>query len=133
MAPVNNTIVAPSIARSYLEPLLAGDRNGARQVVDAALAEGYEPMALLNGLIWPTMELLQSLYREDRVTISSLNLATRLNRSICDQLCAKLDRAEDNGKKALIFCGDDEPVGKHISRDRADDHLRNPNVALADG
>ena len=35
---------------------------------------------LLTELIWPTMELVQSLYREDRISISSLNLATRLNR-----------------------------------------------------
>src|SRR5688500_17010584 len=87
MAPATSTtVVATRIARSYMEPLLAGDRNGARQVIDGALDEGHEPLDLLNGLIWPTMEMLQSLYREDRITKSSLNLATRLNRAITDQL-----------------------------------------------
>src|SRR5439155_10585292 len=67
----------------------------------------------------PTMELLQALYRDDRISVSSLNLATRLNRAISDQLCAQLPRDASNGKKALIFCGDDEPeeLGGQICSD----------------
>ena len=47
---------------------------------------------LLNGLVWPTMELLQSSTATTASRISSLNLATRLNRTITDQLCRQLDR-----------------------------------------
>jgi len=120
MAPIsNNNAVTTKITQSYIEPLLAGDRDGARRAVDAALADGFEPMDLLNGLIWPTMELLQALYKEDRITISQLNLATRLNRSITDQLCAQLDRSPANERKALIFCGANEPeeLGGQICAD----------------
>src|SRR5687768_6222525 len=111
--------VSPELAKSYLEPLLAGDRAACRAIIDAALAAGVEPHALINGLIWPTMELVQALYREDRITVSSLNLATRLNRVITDQLTAKLGRSEPNGKRVLIFCGDDEPeeLGGQICAD----------------
>ncbi len=107
------------LGKAYLEPLLDGDRSACRLVVDAALADGAAPRDLLTGLIWPTMELLQSLYRDDRITISSLNLATRLNRSITDQLCAQLPRSENNGQKVLIVCGDDEPeeLGGQICAD----------------
>jgi methanogenic corrinoid protein MtbC1 len=65
------------------------------------------------------MELVQSLYREDQISISSLNLATRLNRSLTDQLTARLERQAANGKKVLIFCGDDEPeeLGGQICAD----------------
>ncbi|MGH7213361.1 MAG: cobalamin B12-binding domain-containing protein [Tepidisphaeraceae bacterium] len=106
--------LSPSISQSklsatYLEPLLAGDRQGVRQVVDQALECGLSAHELLTGLVWPTMELLQSLYREDRISITALNLATRLNRTITDQLSAKLERQPAKGKKALIFCGDAEP------------------------
>lgn len=119
MAPIETSNVPAALAKSYLEPLLAGDRDAARKLIDGALAEGHEPIALLNGLIWPTMELLQALYREDRITISSLNLATRLNRAITDQLTVHLSRMPSNGKKVLLFCGNNEPeeLGGQITAD----------------
>src|SRR5262245_13002404 len=98
-------ITSNEFGKSYLEPLVAGNRNESRAIIDNALAAGIQPVDLLNQVIWPTMELLQSLYKEDRITLTQLNLATRLNRSITDQLCAKLNREPSNGKKALIFCG----------------------------
>jgi len=107
------------LSQAYLEPLLTGDRAGCRAAIDAALAGGMDAYTLLNDLIWPTMELLQELYREDRISISSLNLATRLNRSTTDQLTAKLERSPSTGKKVLIFCGNDEPeeLGGQICAD----------------
>jgi methanogenic corrinoid protein MtbC1 len=111
--------VNSQLSQSYLEPLLAGDRNASRAVIDKALAGGLQPHDLIVKLVWPTMELLQSLYREDRISVSSLNLATRLNRAITDQLCARLPKPESNDKKVLIFCGDDEPeeLGGQICAD----------------
>lgn len=100
---------ASKFSQAYLEPLLAGDRVACRNMVEKAIEAGVEPHDLLTNLVWPTMELLQSLYKEDRISISTLNLATRLNRSLTDQLCGRLVRKEANGRKALIFCGDDEP------------------------
>ena len=102
--PINN-----SLSQQYLEPLLVGDRTLCRLVVDAALAKGISEYDLLIKLVWPTMELIQTLYREDRITQSTLNLATRLNRTVTDQLAAKLPRAASNGRKVLIFCGNEEP------------------------
>jgi len=107
------SVAAPSIdndlSRSYLQPLLDGDRTACRKLVDQALEVGISPFDLLNQLVWPTMELLQSLYRDDRITITQLNLATRLNRSLTDQICSKLPRSEGTGRKVLIFCGNNEP------------------------
>src|SRR5207237_791967 len=108
-----------TLSQSYLETLLNGDRGNCRLVLDDALAAGAEAYDLLTHLVWPTMELLQGLYREDRISISSLNLATRLNRQMTDQLCSRLIRKSPNGKTALIFCGDDEPeeLGGQICAD----------------
>src|SRR5690348_12724570 len=108
-----------TLARLYLEPLLAGQRDACRKVIDSAIESGNDAYTLLTKLIWPTMELIQSLYREDRINISSLNLATRLNRVITDQLTARLPRGESKGRKVLIFCGDDEPeeLGGQICAD----------------
>jgi methanogenic corrinoid protein MtbC1 len=103
------TRITNAITQTYLETLLSGDRAATRRGVDNALAQGFSAFELLNGLVWPTMESLQNLYREDRISISGLNLATRLNRSVTEQLCGLLPKSARNGKTALIFCGDDEP------------------------
>ena len=112
--------ITSSLSHSYLETLIAGDRAAARRVIDSAIANGgLTHYQLLTELAWPTMEMLQSLYREDRISVSSLNLATRLNRTITDQLSAQLERSAANGKTVLIFCGDDEPeeLGGQICAD----------------
>jgi methanogenic corrinoid protein MtbC1 len=101
--------ISTSRSQAYLETLLTGDRAACRAIIDAALESGISAYDLLTTLVWPTMELLQQLYRDDRISTSSLNLATRLNRSITDQTCARLVRGASNGKKVLIFCGNDEP------------------------
>ena len=101
--------VTNSLSQLYLEPLLSGDRNACRACIDQALARGVKEYDLLVKLVWPTMELIQTLYREDRISQSTLNLATRLNRTISTQLAAKLPRAASNGRKVTIFCGNDEP------------------------
>ncbi len=113
------TQVTNTLCQSYREVLLAGDRTQCRSIVDAACASGIEAYELLTQLVWPTMEALQSLYRDDRITTSALNLATRLNRSVADQLCGKLPIGASNGKKVLIFCGDDEPeeLGGQLTAD----------------
>ncbi|HSI35459.1 MAG TPA: B12-binding domain-containing protein [Tepidisphaeraceae bacterium] len=98
-----------SLSQQYLEPLLAGNRAACRSVIDAAVAKGIPAYDLLTKLVWPTMELVQTLYREDRITQATVNLATRLNRTLCDQLAGSLPKAEANGKKVTIFCGNDEP------------------------
>ena len=117
MPPANDPIT--NLSRLYLEPLLVGDRTACRQLVETALTGGLDARVLLTKLIWPIMEQLQMLYREDRISIASLNLATRLNRSITDQLCARLRPGAANDRKVLIFCGDDEPeeLGGQICAD----------------
>lgn len=112
--------ISSTLSQTYLQTLIAGERTAARNIIEQAITQtGVDASELLNHLIWPTMELLQSLYRDDRITISSLNLATRLNRTITDSLCAQLPKAASNGKKVLIFCGDDEPeeLGGQIAAD----------------
>ena len=108
-----------ALAQSYLESLMAGDRLICRKLVDTSLTDGSTPYGLLTDLVWPTMELLQTLYREDRISIAMLNMATRLNRSLTDQLTAQLPRKEPNGKNVLIFCGAAEPeeLGGQICAD----------------
>jgi methanogenic corrinoid protein MtbC1 len=109
----------PKLMQGYRETLLAGDRTLCRKMIDLALSANITPYDLLNDLIWPTMEALQQLYRDDRVTLGQMNMATRLNRAVTDQLTGRLERQPSNGKKVLLFCGDDEPeeLGGQICAD----------------
>ncbi len=118
----NHTIRESSIADSYLQTLLAGDRGMARQVIEDSINCGVEPFEILTKLLWPVMEQIQHLYREDQISRLTLNLATRLNRSIADQVAGKLEIKARNGKKAILLCGDAEPeeLGGQITADLFD-------------
>jgi methanogenic corrinoid protein MtbC1 len=111
--------ISPELLKSYTELLLQGDRAQARALIESTLRAGINSLDLINHMIWPTMEQIQAAYKEDGISRSSLNLATRLNRALTDQLTAGLPRSPSNGKKALIFCGDDEPeeLGGQITAD----------------
>lgn len=102
-------IIETRLGQSFIQPLLQGNRPAARAAIEQLLAAGVQPVELLNGLIWPAMELIQVMHKEDRINSSTMNLATRLNRVIADQLAAKLPHKPSNGKKVLIVCGDAEP------------------------
>src|SRR5437867_4452734 len=66
MSTQTTTKIASNLSQSYLDALLTGDRANTRRVIEAALNNSHSAFDLLNGLIWPTMELLQALYRDDR-------------------------------------------------------------------
>lgn len=97
------------VAETYYRALVHGDRPAARATIDDMIACGVTASEVLAKLVWPTMERLQDAYKADAVSKGTLNLATRLNRTVADQLAAKLERAAANNRKALVFCGDDEP------------------------
>lgn len=109
---MNNVTLASmeTLKQAFFEALLVGDRKEVRSLIERAVKqEGADAKALLLDLVWPTMELLQEAYRDDRINQAQLNLATRLNRSIADQVAMGMERAESNGRTVLIVCGDDEP------------------------
>jgi methanogenic corrinoid protein MtbC1 len=116
LTPALSTTKLPA---NYLQTLLAGDRAACRTLINDALACGLTPYELLNDLVWPTMELMQSRYKDDTITLAAFNLGTRLNRSVAEQLTGTLDRKSPNGKKVLLFCGNDEPeeLGGQICAD----------------
>lgn len=113
------SISSSGLFQQYLKPLLEGDRAICRKVIDEALVAGATPHELITQLLWPAMETIQANFREDRINQSALNLATRLNRSITDQVSSKLEHSPSNGRKVLIFCGADEPeeLGGQIAAD----------------
>jgi len=97
------------VVERYMTPLLAGNRAACRQLVKEQLARTDAPLTLYHELLWPAMERVEKLYRADRINAASENMATRINRSLADQLQLNLIPQEPNGKRILITCAPGEP------------------------
>lgn len=92
----------------YLEPLLRGDRKACRAVVEETLQSGIPANSVYVHLVWPIMVEIENLLREDRITPVQEHLATRVNRTIVDQLQNKLPRRPGKGKKVVVCCAPNE-------------------------
>jgi methanogenic corrinoid protein MtbC1 len=96
-----------AVAR-YLEALLRGDRRTCRSVVEETLQSGIPANSVYLHLIWPVMAEIERLLRMDKVTVVQEHLATRINRTIVDQLQNKLPRRPARHKKAAVCCSREE-------------------------
>lgn len=103
----------------FLDPLLAGRRQECREVLSRAIEQAEEPAGLYQHLIWPAMERIDTLYRNDRINLATEHMATRISRCLADQLQVHLTRREHNGKRIIITCADGEPeeLGAQICAD----------------
>ncbi len=97
------------LLEQYMRPLLAGNRIACRDYVLNQLGNTEAAAALYHDLIWPAMERVDYLFRSDRINGAAENMATRINRSIADQLQLSLKRKPSIGKKLLVTCADGEP------------------------
>lgn len=95
--------------RQYMEPLLAGRRQACRHLVRQAIFGGTEAETIYHGVLWPAMEEVQRLYREDLINTASEHMATRINRLVADQLQSHLPQAASTGKRVLVTSAPDEP------------------------
>ncbi len=92
----------------YLEPLLRGDRKGCRSVIEETLQSGIPANAVYVHLVWPVMVEIEKLLRDDKITAVQEHLATRVNRTIVDQLQNKLPRRPGKAKRIVVCCAPDE-------------------------
>lgn len=108
-----------SLLNRFMEPLLAGQREDCRNVMQLALTHAEHPHDVYHNLLWPAMERVDQLYREDRINMATEHLATRINRTLADQLQTHLTKKEGNGKHILIMCadGENEELGAQMCAD----------------
>ena len=107
------------VFKQYVQHLFAGKRCEAHEVVFAAQDRGVPACKLLTGVIWPAMEQVEKLYREDRISRIMEHMATRINRMIADQLHAFLAREPKSGRRMIVLCGQGEleELGAQITAD----------------
>jgi methanogenic corrinoid protein MtbC1 len=92
----------------YLEPLLRGDRKACRAAIEETLQSGVPANSVYIHIVWPVMVEIEKLLRADRITPAQEHLATRVNRTIVDQLQNKLPRRPGMNKKVVVCCAPDE-------------------------
>ena len=98
-----------NLLAKYMDPLIRGRRQACRDLVVSALDSGMEPRKVYSDLIWPALENVDRLYREDRINLVEEHMATRINRSVADHVQSRLDRSKSLGRKILITCASGEP------------------------
>jgi len=96
------------INERYLEALLTGDRNECRTVIEEALRSGIPAHHVYMDIIWPIMTEIDKLYREDRINSAQEAFASRINRTIVNQLQNKLPRRAGKDKRIVIVTADSE-------------------------
>lgn len=101
-------MITPNIHERYLDALLKGDRASARAVIEQAMQSGSPANMVYMEIIWPIMVEIERLQREDRIRPAEEHLATRINRTIVDQLQNKLPRRPRKDKKIAISCAPEE-------------------------
>jgi len=93
----------------FIETLISGDRNAAREIVDECISADVPAESIIENLFWPTLEQIERLYRQDQLSVLCHQFATRLMRMLADQMQMRLERRESNGKQLLVVCGRNEP------------------------
>jgi methanogenic corrinoid protein MtbC1 len=92
----------------YMDALLRGDRVGCRGVVEEILHTGMPANHVYLDIIWPVMCEVERLYKADTITSAQEHFASRINRTIVDQLQNKLPRKAARDKKIAICCAGTE-------------------------
>ncbi len=107
------------VLERYLDTLLRGDRKACRTVIEESLQTGTPANAVYSDIIWPIMVEIEHLVRSDKITVTQEHLATRINRTIVDQLQNKLPRKPRKNKKIVISCAHAElqELGAQIMAD----------------
>ena len=101
-------MIKNNLLARYLEPLLRGDRKACRAVIEEALQSGIPANSVYINIVWPVMVEIEKLLREDKINPTQEHLATRVNRTIVDQLQNKLPRRPAKNKKVVVCCAPDE-------------------------
>ena len=101
-------MIKEMVLERYLSYLLRGDRKACRAVIEETLQTGVPANSVYLYVIWPIMVEIEKLLRSDKITPIQEHLATRINRTIVDQLQNKLPRHPNKSKKIVVCCAQDE-------------------------
>ncbi|MEQ9461660.1 MAG: B12-binding domain-containing protein [Phycisphaeraceae bacterium] len=91
----------------FFTHLISGDRREARSIIEQALTKVEDPVEVINTILWPCLEQLQKINREDQLTNLAYHYATRQLHQIINQLQPKLPTHASRNQRVLLICGDE--------------------------
>jgi len=96
----------------YMDALLTGDRRVCREVIEDVLHNNNASIiGVYSNVIWPMMLEIDKLFRADKITSVQEHLATRINRTIIDQLQNKLPK-QPSIEKRVVICSSTKEIGE---------------------
>jgi MerR family transcriptional regulator, light-induced transcriptional regulator len=95
----------------YMESLLTGDRRGCRTVIEESLQSGIPANRVYMDIIWPVMVEIDNLWRSDKINSAQEHMATRINRTLVDQLQNKLPRRAARNRR-IVICSSPQESGE---------------------
>lgn len=101
-------MVDEHILEKYLRALLSGDRISCRLVIEEVLKNGVPAHQVYIDIIWPIMVEIERLYRDGKIDSAQEAFASRINRTLVNQLQNKLPRKPEKFKKIVICTADNE-------------------------
>jgi len=103
----------------YMEHVFIGKRCESRELIQAALDRGICAQKLVKLVLWPAMEQTEKLFRAGKITRLVEHMATRIHRTMADQLQAHMARKPRHGMRLLVLCGagEAEELGAQMTAD----------------
>jgi len=93
----------------FFEIIISGDRTGARTAINRLYENNIPPEDIVLELFWPTLEMVEKMYRNDQLTNLAHHYSTRLLRMLVDQTAANYRMEPSVNRRVLAFCGNHEP------------------------
>lgn len=101
-------MITQEMLHNYYNALITGERTTARKVVEKCLQSGIPANQVYMDLLWPAMVEIDKDCREELLTTTQEHMATRINRTLVDQLQNKLPSKPKKEKKIVICCAESE-------------------------
>jgi methanogenic corrinoid protein MtbC1 len=92
----------------FFNALISGERDTAREMVNEALDADYAGATIMTHLMWPTLQQLQTMHRNDQLGQLPYHYATRLLRHLQAQLELRLPNPDQRGSRVLLINGDEQ-------------------------
>ncbi|MGH2271437.1 cobalamin B12-binding domain-containing protein [Anaerohalosphaeraceae bacterium U12dextr] len=101
-------MVKEYVLERYLNSLLDGNRMECRSIIEEVLQTGTPANRVYVDIIWPIMVEIDRLYRHGQIDSAQEAFASRINRTIVNQLQNKLPRKSGKAKKVVVCSANNE-------------------------